>query len=357
MTRWGMFITVLLMPVQLSHAASNGSVHTLMPVQLSHAASNGSVHTQHFGPQQAILAATQRASRRSPWQRAADCAMLQSDTHGANVSPQRWAGMPPQRWSETLTPVFGIGAFKTGSTSLQRALALSGHLPPCKTAWGGTQPWSGSALDASWDIHAVADLISSVQGRSTAFRGSESLRQAITHCGSLQDAPWMYTFPTLMAALPSAKFVLTRWPSCGLWAYHFSGLLNCNAGARAVLRAGQNKSLLDCFYFSGREGTTAQLIERCEQHERSAVLTARALKMPLLVLDTTWNSTEKWTALDSFLHTNQSMIAARTLAHGTEFPHVATKSCGKEESWRPTRPDDRNADLFAGTTPQSPVIR
>ena len=131
-------------------------------------------------------------------------------------------------------------------------------------------------------------------------------------------------------------------------------LTNCDGGGET--KAEHNASLNSCAMSRGGPTTEQSLLEFCERHERGVVLTARALRRPLLVLDATWKDDEKWWALDRFLGTSPAAVQARRQKHGAAYPHVWTKACNKTLRLKPQPPIDRNADLFARVTPKSPVL-
>lgn len=301
-----------------------------------------------------LLAAIRRNRNRSLHERAKDCMQLLDGTElhsQADVDVSQLRTIQSQR-----KRIFNFGLFKSGSTSLQLAISWSGHGDAsCKTAW------DVRTAESSWDLSAVARFIrhhASEHGRldMSIVPDSSMLLQALDHCTALQDAPWMYLYPSMMRSYPDSRFILTRWPSCDAWLYHFSGLAACGDGLSQ--KAQHNITLGSCYIDRGGPRTVHTLLESCKRHERSVVLTARALRRPLLILDNTWRDDDKWTALDRFLATSAERIASRRRLHGGRYPHVRTTECGKMANLRPRddNVDHSNADLFAGISPRNAVL-
>ena len=226
--------------------------------------------------------------------------------------------------------VFVVGGFKTGTTSLIRALKHSGLTPACKPAWFSNGP---AMYDASWSLAAVAEFIASPLAHNTSLG---QLIHGKHSCRSLADAPWQYLFPTLMRSVPNARFILTRRRNCTDWVKQTARLLHnqyvgrpdcrssdsreqCAARQRerakrvseinadAPLASAHKLSLQSCFYGLGcgadhpLRRTAALWQQRCVEHERSALLTAKALGVSLLVLDVDLPDAEKAQRLQRFL--------------------------------------------------------
>ena len=86
----------------------------------------------------------------------------------------------PTRVSLRSDIVFNLGAFKTGSTSLQAALAQSGITPACKTAWG--EPEQARSRE-SFDLSRQSFDLLSVARFSAAPLTSDTLLTSVVQNG------------------------------------------------------------------------------------------------------------------------------------------------------------------------------
>lgn len=225
--------------------------------------------------------------------------------------------------------VINFGFWHTGSTSFSNAMEKMG-LNSCK-------------IQIS-DMRSITDYI---EGSSTS-----SVDSAMESCDAMGDFPYFGMFPSLMRRYPKGKFVYTKQADCGTWLEHVGALLNCYPTLPLDEFHRCAYSLDAGFYPMQDQMTATKYLEGCVAMERSIVLTARALKVPLLVLPTSFTDEDTMGAIDNFLHTSP-----RT-RNFTEYPYSHTPSCAREGT--PTAPAgwvDPNAELFARVTPADAVLR
>ncbi len=86
--------------------------------------------------------------------------------------------------------VFGIGMFKTGTTSLGYALDILGY----KTLHG---PWWGAIKD-NW-----------YEQPSEWKKKIDVFKKKTRHYNAFQDFPWMYLYKEMDQCFPNSRFILT----------------------------------------------------------------------------------------------------------------------------------------------------
>ena len=242
--------------------------------------------------------------------------------------------------------VFNLGAYKTGSTSFDAAAAQLG-MRSCKTGWGDL----GAGGDISFQIDGLkwfndCPVRNGTSGKEcTPNAAVEIFQRAIANCAVVGDAPWPYLYPTLMRAFPKAKFVYTRQKTCSDWIYHVTGLYE------AGLSGGP---LLPCWYGGDLSSKPhdASWLERCVETERTIVLTAQKLNLPLLVLHAGGEHT----------NLNMDQVAKFLGKELNEFPkvkgypHVATPAAHNVHDQLPAADVfDPNFDLWHGWNGGVPV--
>ena len=233
--------------------------------------------------------------------------------------------------------VFNLGAYKTGSTSFDAAAQQLG-MRACKVGWGDLGPGGDISFQLDglkWFNDCPVRNDSTSRKECTPMPAVEIFQRAISRCAVVGDAPWPYLYPTLMRAFPKAKFVYTRQKSCSDWIYHVTGLYE------AGLSGGP---LLPCWYggeLSSKPHDVSWL-ERCVETERTLVLTAQKLKLPLLVLHA---SGEK-------ANLNMALVAkflGKKANPNAAYPHVATPAAhNAHDKLPPADAFDPNFDLWSG---------
>jgi hypothetical protein len=224
--------------------------------------------------------------------------------------------------------IFNLGSYKSGSTSVDAAVEKM-HRRACKVGWGDLGD-EGAAIAFKADA-ALAYKRCPIWDDNNENCGPNvaPIRRAPTQCTVVGDAPWMWVWPKVLRAYPKAKIILSRQKTCADWVYHMQGLWNAGIG-------GGNAQ--ECWY----DGPTPQQwYNRCVETERTIVLTAQMLKMPLLVLHATGaRSSGNMQKLAKFLGIKVSSTA--------NYPHVHTPSKHKGEKEPPADAHDPNGDLWGG---------
>ena len=236
--------------------------------------------------------------------------------------------------------VFNLGAYKTGSTSFDAAATQLG-MRACKTGWGDVGPGG----DISFQLDGLKWFNDCpVKSDSCQVNAAvEIFQRAIANCDVVGDAPWPYLYPTLMRAFPKAKFVYTRQKSCSDWIYHVTGLYE------AGLSGGP---LLPCWYGDDlySKPHDSSWLDRCVETERTIVLTAQKLNLPLLVLH----------AGGEHANLNMTLVAeflGKELGpKAKNYPHVPTPAAHNMHDQLPPKDVfDPNFDLWHGWNGGVPV--
>jgi hypothetical protein len=246
--------------------------------------------------------------------------------YGSTMST--WHGMAYKGPRSGVRTIFNVGSYKTGSTSVDAAALQMGTMS-CKVGWGDCGEPSDSAF-SPWTSLRYKWCPIWDNNNPNCKHNIDLVRSSPKKCKMLGDAPWPFTWPTAMRAYPNSKIILTRQKTCADWVYHVQGLWNSGKG---------KGSLTTCWFGAS---TPKGWYHRCVETERTIVLTAQRLKLPLLVLHATGpRSGNNMQKLAKFLGKHVS-------AHA-KYPHVHTPS--KHRKGDPVREPpwdepDPNSDLW-----------
>ena len=186
-----------------------------------------------------------------------------------------------------------------------------------ENVFGPIKPCKWLPDPKQFNLSHMADFVKS------PLHGTSELHHLVRDgvCGALSDNPWWMLYPSLMSAYPDAKFILTTRPDapdrCARWLKSVKGVWSRFNNQGGGFSPGY-RSFHRCVFGSNElnEITEGHYLHRCHMHDAHVRAHAAALQVPLLELPINWNSTQKWSALGSFL----DMDTSKLVAENTEYP-------------------------------------